>query len=80
MGFLTDLVAFPLLGPVNLVRWVAGRVDEVVRQETGDAERLRAELVELQIRYELGEFAEPEYLAREAELLRRLELARELES
>lgn len=73
MGLLLNIVGFPLLGPVHLLRTIAERVGDVVQQETSDTARMRAELVELQIRYELGELTEDEYVAQEEALLSRID-------
>jgi hypothetical protein len=77
MGFLTDLLTFPVLGPIKGVIWIAEKVAEQADKELYDAEAVRGKLMELELRYDLGEISEEEYLAAEETLLERLRVIRE---
>lgn len=70
MAFLIDDI---LLSPISLVAWVGEKLKEAAKTEQTDDSTVRGELLDLQIRLELGEIAEQEYLQRESELLKRLE-------
>ena len=80
MGFLTDLLLFPVLGPVKGVIWIAETVTEQAEKELYDEDKLHGQLMELELRYDLGEMSEEEYLAAEEVLLERLRVARERQS
>lgn len=74
MGFLLiDLVAAPVLG----VHWLAKTIREEVEREERDEGRVRAELLELQERYDTGDVPEEEYDRQEKVLLERLDTIRE---
>jgi hypothetical protein len=77
MGFLIDLLTFPVLGPIKGVMWIAEKVVEQADKEVYDEDKLRGLLLELELRFELGEMAEQEYLAAEELLLERLKVARQ---
>jgi len=77
MGFLTDLLTFPVLGPIKGVVWVAEKVAEQADRELYDEEAVRGQLTELELRYDLGEIGEEEYLEAEETLLERLKVIRE---
>lgn len=72
MGLLSHLLFWPVTGPVAGVRWSLGKVRSVVEKELTDDAPVREELMALQLRLELGEVDDEEYLEREAELMRRL--------
>ena len=77
MGFLINLLTFPVLGPIKGVMWIAEKVVEQADKEVYDEDKLRGLLMELELRFELGEMAEQEYLAAEELLLARLKVARQ---
>lgn len=77
MGILTDVLLFPLTGPVKGIRWTLGKVQRVVEEELTDDSAVKQELMELQMLLELGDIDDSEYVAREAELMRRLREVRE---
>ena len=77
MGFLINLLTFPVLGPIKGVMWIAEKVVEQADKEVYDEDKLRGRLMELELRFELGEMAEQEYLAAEELLLARLKVARQ---
>jgi len=73
---LTDILLFPILGAPMMVHWVAQKLAEVVEQEELDEGKLQGELLELQLRYELGEIDDDEYAKQEAAILERLNAIR----
>jgi hypothetical protein len=77
LGILTDVLLFPLTGPVKGIRWTLGKVQRVVEEELTDDSAVKQELMELQMLLELGDIDDSEYVAREAELMRRLREVRE---
>ncbi len=76
MGLLSVL-AFPVLGPVKGLAWLAEKIAEEADREMFDETRVRSALLELQTRYDLGETTEDAYAEQEAALLRRLNAIRE---
>ena len=57
---------------VGGLRFVLDKIARAVDHELDDAGRLREELLEAQMRLELGEISEEDYVALEAALLARL--------
>ena len=77
MGLLTNLLFFPVTGPVAGIRWALGKVQTVVEDELTDDSPVKQELMELQMLLELGDIDDAEYVRREAALMRRLRDVRE---
>ncbi len=77
MGFLTNLLTLPVLGPIKGVMWIARQVAEHAERELYDEDAVRGQIQELEMRYDLGEIGEEEYLAAEERLLARLRTIRE---
>lgn len=77
MGFLTKLLTLPVAGPINGVIWIGEKVAEQAERELYDADAVRGKLMELELRFDLGEMSEEEYLAAEEELLEWLTIIRE---
>jgi hypothetical protein len=77
MGLLTNLLFFPVMGPVNGIRWTLGKVQHVVEEELTDDTAVKQEFMELQMQLELGDIDDAEYARREAELMQRLREIRE---
>lgn len=75
-SLLTDILLFPILGAPMMVHWVAQKLAEAVEQEELDEGKLQGELLELQLRYELGEIDDDEYAKQEAAILERLNAIR----
>jgi hypothetical protein len=71
MGFITGLLTFPL-APVRGTVWIAERIAEQAERERDDQTHIRRELAELEMRYDLGELSEEEFVAAEEEILERL--------
>ena len=76
MGLLKGLILLPL-APVRGVVWVADRLAQQADRELHDPARIRAELEELSEAFEDGLIGAEEFEVAEAELLERLDVARE---
>lgn len=72
-----DLLTFPVLGPLRGVVWLAETIQDVAETEWYDTDRIRAQLIELELAYDLGEIDAEEYLTQEDALLQRLSEAQE---
>jgi hypothetical protein len=72
MGLITNLLFFPITGPVAGIKWSLGKVQQVVEEELTDDSVVKQELMELQMQLELGDIDDDEYVRREAELMGRL--------
>ena len=72
MGLLTNLLLFPIAGPVKGIQWTLGKVQRVAEEELTDDTTVKQELMELQMQVELGDIDDAEYVRREAELMQRL--------
>lgn len=70
MIFLLDDI---LLSPIKGLVWVADKLKDMAESEMTDDSKIHEELLELQMRLELDEISEEEYLGKEAELMDRLE-------
>ncbi|MGH7679206.1 MAG: gas vesicle protein GvpG [Gemmatimonadaceae bacterium] len=77
MGLLTNLLFFPVAGPVAGIKWSLRQIQQVVDEELTDDSAIKSELLELQMQQELGDIDEQEYQRREADLMRRLREVRE---
>jgi hypothetical protein len=77
MGLLTNILLAPFLGPVWGTRWTLEKVDRVVKEELTDDTPIKEELMELQLKLEMGEIDDAEYTRRETELMQRLREVRE---
>jgi len=64
-----------LLAPVKSVIWLTKKINEVAEKELYDEGRIKRELMDLQLRFELNEISEEEYIRQEKELLARLDAA-----
>ncbi|HEY2376618.1 MAG TPA: gas vesicle protein GvpG [Gemmatimonadaceae bacterium] len=77
MGLLSNILFFPVTGPVAGVRWALGKVQAVVEEELTDDSAVKQQLMELQMLVELGDIDDAEYVRREAALMQRLREVRE---
>jgi hypothetical protein len=77
MGLLKHLLFWPVTGPLFLTEFSMNKVQGVVRDELTDDTRIKAELMELQLKLELGDIDDDEYVAAEAALMRELREIRE---
>ena len=74
MGLFTGLLTLPLV-PVRGVAWVADQVAQEVDRQMYDENRIRAELLELELEAEAGTIDEQERAEREDDLFERLAAA-----
>jgi hypothetical protein len=72
MFILDDIVLAPIKGIV----WLGKKINEIVEKEISDEGRIKEKLMELQLRFELDEISEEEYIEAEKELLARLDAIR----
>jgi hypothetical protein len=72
MGLLTKVLFFPVTGPVAGIRWSLEKVLGVVEDELTDDTPVKQDLMELQMKLELGDITDAEYLRQEAVLMQRL--------
>jgi hypothetical protein len=77
MSFVFGLLTSPILGPIRGVNWLATKVIEAAEGELLDEDRVRNELLELQMRLDMGEISEGEYDEQERVLVERLNAIRE---
>jgi hypothetical protein len=72
MGLLTNLLLFPIAGPVAGIKWSLRQIQQVVDEELTDDTPVKQELMELQMQLELGDIDDAEFRRREADLMLRL--------
>jgi hypothetical protein len=77
MGLLTNILFFPVTGPVAGIKWSLRKIQQVVDEELTDDSAVKQELMELQMQEELGEIDAAEFKRREAVLMQRLREVRE---
>ena len=77
MGLLMNLLTLPVTGPFRGAIWIVQKLAEQAEHEVYDEGAVRAQLMELELRYDLKEIDEEEYLAAEEELLAQLKAIRE---
>ena len=73
---LVDILTFPVLGAPRMVHWVSKKLVEAAEQEEMDEGKLQGDLLELQMRYELGEIDDEEYAEQETAILDKLSAIR----
>ena len=71
MGIVTGLLTLPL-APVRGTMWVAEKLQAEAERELDDPERLRRQLENVQVAYELGEIDLDTYEQVEEQILARL--------
>ena len=69
---LLDILLLPLLWPMQGTVWIAKQVKKHAESELYDEDGVRRQLTELELRYDLEEISEEEYLATEEALLERM--------
>lgn len=77
MGILGKILFFPVAGPVAGIRWSLNKVIQVAEEELTDDTPIKQELMELQMRLELEEITDAEYVEEEAAIMLRLREVRE---
>ena len=71
------LLTLPVSMPLTGFKFILDQIGQMAERELFDVERIREDLLLLQLRLEEGEISEEEYVAQEAEILARLRAARE---
>ncbi|HEX2060271.1 MAG TPA: gas vesicle protein GvpG [Thermoanaerobaculia bacterium] len=67
MAFLLDdLILLPLKGPINGFKWIMRTIQKMADEELMNDQPWKERLIELQMRLELGEITEEEYVREEA--------------
>ena len=75
MGLFFGLLTIPL-APLRGVIWIAEKIQQQAEHELYDENRIRAQLVELELAFETGTIDEDTYARLEEELIERLRVAR----
>ena len=70
MAFIVDDI---LLAPIKFPVWIAKKLSEYAEKEMADDSKIHEDLLELQMRYEMGEISDEEYDKQEAMLMEKLE-------
>ncbi|MFZ6016280.1 MAG: gas vesicle protein GvpG [Nitrospirota bacterium] len=75
-GFGLIDILFPFLLPIKGMVWIGNKLKETAETEVTDESKVQEELLELQMRFEMGEVNEEEYKKKEGKILERLEAIR----
>jgi hypothetical protein len=76
VGLFKELVLLPL-APVRGTAWIAEQLAEEAERQLYDEDRIKRELLQLELDEEEGRISEVERREKEEELLERLQIARE---
>lgn len=77
MGLITNILLAPFLGPVWGTRFTLDKIDRAVREQLTDDTPIKEDLMALQMKLELGEIDDDQYVQQEAEIMQRLREVRE---
>ena len=77
MGILVKILTFPFTGPLDAALWTARKIAERAEDVYYDDTPVRSALMELELRFDLGEIDEEDFEEQEAVLLARLKEIRE---
>lgn len=77
MGILLKLLALPVTGPLKGLMWIAEKIKDQAEGEIYNEDNVRGQLMELELKLDLGEITEDAYMAAEDELMARLREIRE---
>jgi len=80
MSLIFDILTAPVLGPIRGVIWLGEKLADVAETELLDEDRAKGQLLELQMRLEVGEITEDEYAEKEKPLIEELNAIREAKS
>ncbi len=72
MSLLLKILTFPISGPIAGALWTAQKIAERAEEVYYDDAPLKAALMELELRLDLGEIDEETFEAEETEILTRL--------
>ena len=74
---LFDILGAPLTAPISGIGFVLKQLQTLAEQEMDNPDRLREELLLLQVRLDDGEITEEQYQVQEAEIIARLRAVRD---
>jgi hypothetical protein len=77
MGLIKHLLFWPVTGPNFLAKFALDKVGDTVREELTNDQSVKEDLLSLQMRLELGEIDDEQYLIEEAEVMQRLREVRQ---
>ncbi len=77
MGLITNILLAPFLGPVWGTRFTLDKIDRAVREQLTDDTPIKEDLMALQMKLEMGEIDDDQYMQQEAEIMQRLREVRE---
>jgi len=77
MGWLSKVLSFPVSLPVDAALWTARKLAERAEEVYYDDAPIRAALLELEMKLDLGEIDEETFEQEETQLLQRLKEVRE---
>jgi hypothetical protein len=77
MGWLAKVLTFPVSLPVDAALWTARKLAERAEEVYYDEAPIRAALMELEMKLDLGEIDEESFEQEETQLLQRLKEIRE---
>jgi hypothetical protein len=72
MGILKHVLFWPVTGPVGATRWSLNQVMKIVEEELTDDTTVKQDFMALQMKLELGEIDDEEYVDQEAVIMARL--------
>jgi Gas vesicle protein G len=72
MRLLSEILLSPISGPVRTIEFVTKRIKDQVEAEYLDEGKVRAELLDLTMRYDRGEIDADQYKQQEAAILEHL--------
>lgn len=64
-----DLLISPITAPINGIAWIGEKILEQADGELNDKDNLQKQLLELQLKFDMGEIPEDEFEEQEEELL-----------
>jgi hypothetical protein len=77
LGILNHVLFWPVTGPVGATRWSLNQVMKIVEEELTDDTTVKQDFMALQMKLELGEITDEEYVAQEAVIMARLREVRQ---
>jgi len=76
MGLISGLLLFPISGPVYGLQFIVDQLRDQAEAELLDEDRIRADLVNLNVLHDLGEISDEEHTALEDAFIERLNMIR----
>ena len=76
-NLLLDILTFPVLGAPRMVHWVGKKLNEEIEHQEFSEDKVQGQLLDLQMRREVGDISDEEYEEQETALLERLTYIRE---